>query len=99
MSKLNKVDNIVRHVLIHNPKSRENDFILIGCVYYKLGIDIKNKTMFQILTEGKSNKYPIFESVTRARRKLQREYPELSNATTVIARDREQEIYKEYNRS
>ena len=83
MSKLNKVDNIVRHVLIHNPKSR----------------DIKNKTMFQILTEGKSNKYPIFESVTRARRKLQREYPELSNATTVIARDREQEIYKEYNRS
>lgn len=98
MNKMCNIDKAVRYVLENSILSREDDFILIGNVYKYFKIDIKNMSMFEILKSARNNKYPTFESITRARRKICSINPELTSEKIKIARDKEQNIYINYNR-
>lgn len=87
---MKKIQLVVKEILEHNPKAREDDFLLIGMVYYRLyPVDF---TFSYIAKHHKELKLPSFESITRARRKVQEEHPELISE---FARDiRKQEEIK-----
>lgn len=91
MEKLEKINKIVRNVLEKYPDTRSNDNILILRTLKEMNQNI-NKSLAEILLTTKVS----FESITRARRKIQRENPELSDKETVVARSEEELKYEEY---
>lgn len=83
MNKLYKIEDTVKNVLTEIPSTRDDDFKLIAEVYYELGFDI-NTTSFGLMMLGhKEFGLPPFESITRARRKLQATYEELRSSKEV----------------
>lgn len=73
MSKIKKVELIVKDVLEETPDTRKDDFLLVAEVYYKLRPDIIKQPFNIVMLGHKDYGLPYFESITRARRKLQAE--------------------------
>lgn len=97
MAKLNKISNIVLRVLEKNETARKDDFVLLSSVLDELGV-VSNFDMRTMLNNHIYFGLPSFESVTRARRKVQKKYPELKDAKAVEIRAAEQEQYREFAR-
>lgn len=96
---LKKLEPVVLKALEEDEAARKNDFILYACVLKKLGLNLKmSLETFLYLAKGWL-KAPPFESVTRCRRKIQKDRPELQDVKTAFAREEQEEVYKEYNKS
>lgn len=94
---VHKVEYWVKAVLTEYPDARDDDFILINRVYQKLKFDAGSTYFDELMTGHKKYHLPSFESITRARRKLQAEYPELRATKQVQAvRRYEQESFRNY---
>ena len=78
MAKLQKVEEIVERVLDRLPVTRDDDFLLIYNVYKYLNEETAFMDFRRIMRDHKVLGLPSFESITRARRKIQSENPELS---------------------
>lgn len=97
--KIKRTEDYVMEVLKRNIKARSDDFRLYGGVLKDLGIDLKATSLYDFLLIAKDKDYPSFESVTRARRKIFENYPELQPVETKLNREnKEREIVK-YSRS
>jgi len=97
MSKLIKIEEIVEQILRQDEYSRNNDVYLIlkyvSKVYpYEVG------KRFEEAMRNVSKKGLSFESITRARRKLQNKYPELRNKKVANYRNNKQKEYITYSR-
>ena len=97
MQKLMKVEKIVEQILRKDEYARNNDVYLIlkyvSRVYpYEIG-----KKFEEVMTNV-SKKGLSFESITRARRKIQNKYPELKNNKIANFRDKKQKDYIAYSR-
>ena len=78
MSKLKKLETVVKHVLEEFEETRSDDFKLIYSVYRELDFAHTTRELFyEIMMNHDLYKLPSFESITRCRRKLVKEYPEL----------------------
>ena len=98
MNKLYKTEDLVYKVLQEHELARKDDFILVMFVYNKI-IDTNNLSFNEIMINHKQLKLPYFESITRARRRLQSIFEELRPEQEVQdARLEEQLIYREYAR-
>lgn len=74
-----KLKNIVKDTLTNIEKTRNDDYMLTYFVIKKY-LDEKNlkiEYFYQIMMFHKTYGLPSIESITRARRLLQRKYPEL----------------------
>src|ERR1700689_4937868 len=69
-----KMYDLVRELLEEKPIRRDNDKLLIWSVLYKLGFANTHNITFQ---DFLNRDFPAFESITRARRKVQQNHPEL----------------------
>lgn len=99
MIKLTKLEPVVRNVLKTYPDTRNDDFILIFAVYREMNLkDITREPFWDIMLNHADYKLPSFESITRCRRKIQKEHPELSNKKTQKKRLKATADYIEYNR-
>ena len=88
----------VEHVLYAYPETRDNDAVLYECIcsqYYGLNTD--TISLHDYLIQRNELGYPKWESVTRARRKVQEANPDL-RAATYEARHAKQEQYRAYAR-
>ena len=97
MSKLIKIEEIVEQILRQDEYARNNDVYLIlkyvSKVYpYEVG------KRFEEAMTNVSKKGLSFESITRARRKIQNKYPELKNDKVANFRDKKQKEYIAYSR-
>ena len=97
MQKLIKVEEVVEQILRQDKYSRNNDIYLIlkyiTKVYpYEVGKRFE-EAMTKVRKKGLS-----FESITRARRKIQNKYPELKNDKVANFRDKKQKEYIAYSR-
>lgn len=92
-----KIIETVEKVLENNIDARDDDFILIAEVYDSLRPELVAVPLEYALRNHKAYKLPSFESITRCRRKLQRDYEHLraSKAITAIRADQEQK-YREF---
>lgn len=98
MNKLYKVEELVEKVLREYPDSRNDNFILIYRVYREINEDlVLRELFFQVMLYHKEYELPSFESITRARRKLQNKYPELKPTKEVQElRDKEEMTFFDY---
>ena len=90
------LENVVYKVLLNNKKARKDDFILILEVireYCPVLLEYKFEIVF---LEHKELGLPSFESITRARRNLQKMYPILLDNETKKKREELEKEYKNY---
>jgi hypothetical protein len=104
MENLKTITGVVKSILAQYKQTRNND----GLLYLKVlehyshenGVDIRLLSVPYFLREMRSMGFPAFESVRRARQKIQATYPELAACEAVESlRTANQEVYREYARS
>ena len=97
MQKLIKVEEVVEQILRQDKYSRNNDIYLILKYITKVYPYEVGKRFEEAMTNV-SKKGLSFESITRARRKIQNKYPELKNDKVAYFRDKKQKEYIAYSR-
>lgn len=98
LDKLIRLDKIVEEVLREDTQARKDDNYLIFKVVQITNPELAGSTFANVMFSAKS-KGISFESITRARRKVQQRYPELVDCETESARQVEQIEYMEYANS
>lgn len=96
MSRLQTMEKVVLEILEISPKAREDDYVLMWLVCDKLAPDIITKPFGDVMYHHKSWRLPNWESVTRARRKIQEKRPDLISPKKARKRREEEEVYREY---
>lgn len=94
-AKLKNLEKVVKEILENDELARKDDCYLILEVIRRIFPFEVGKTFADVMFNAKS-KGISFESITRARRKIQRKYPELKDEETAEIRNIEQEEYREY---
>ena len=97
-----KLKNIVKDTLTNIERTRNDDYMLTYFVIKKYLDDknIKIEYFYQIMMFHKTYGLPSIESITRARRLLQRKFPELrADREVEKIRAKEEERYRELARS
>ena len=102
--KLKKTSDLVHELLINEPACRNSDNILYWRVLQTIGsskgIDVAKMSVPTLFLHMKDYDIPPITSVGRARRKLQRTYPELKADDTVEGyREVLEEEFREYAKS
>ena len=106
MLKLLKIESVVEDVLRKHECTRGDNFSLIYYTYEKMLpsqnkkkiSDFENVSFKTMLLKEKEKGYPSFESITRARRKLQNQYPELVDKKIEEKRNEKIKDYINYSR-
>ena len=101
--RINAVSNRVKNILFEREECRNSDNILYIAVLRQVasekGIDVDKMSVPTLFLHMKDYKLPSPHSVSRARRKLQRCYPELrANDTVSGFRTAQEEEYLDYAR-
>ena len=99
MSRLQTYETIVLEVLENSPKAREDDYVLMWLVCQKIKPEICEKPFADVMYHHKAMELPNWESVTRARRKVQEKRPDLVSPEKAKKRRKEEETYREYART
>ncbi|MBQ9607829.1 MAG: hypothetical protein IJV15_00120 [Lachnospiraceae bacterium] len=90
------LENIVYTVLLKNKQTRKDDFILVLEVIREYCPSLIEMKIKDIMLEHKELGLPSFESITRARRKVQKEHTELIDKDAKKIRKELQKEYKNY---
>lgn len=94
---LYKLEDVVKYVLTNFEETRSDDFKLIYAVYRELDfVHTTRELFYEIMMNHKEYGLPPFESITRARRKIQKNNPELANKKVQEARYNETVEYIDY---
>lgn len=96
---LQTITAIVKDILVNDPQSRNSDEYLYYKVCKSVGCRFLHLPFSQVIVNRKAYGLPSYESVGRARRKLQETHPELAGNSTVEAhRMLNEEVFKDYAR-
>lgn len=98
--KIDNVENLVKQALIKNKSARDDDHLLYIEVVYIIDPGLVNVNFMMNFKNARQLGLPLFESVSRARRKLQEKYPELRATSKVEnARKEKQMEFEEYSKT
>ena len=90
--------NEVKRILINWPATQDDDSLLYA-IFLAEGRHVSStETFYKVMSTAKARKLPSYESVTRARRKVQENEPELSGKRRK-QRKAEEENYREFYRN
>lgn len=92
MQKLGELKKVVYAELVENEQARSSDTELLLGVFKRLGINAQ-ESFAELANSGKLRR---MESITRCRRKLQQEYPELRVEPVAELRNERQQIFKDF---
>lgn len=87
--------NVVRSILIENSKTRDDDMYLYSVFCAKFYLIKPDETFYQVMLTAKSRGLPSYESISRARRKVQEKEPDLSGKRRNL-RKKEEEVYRDF---
>ena len=87
--------DVVKQMLIESPATRDDDMLLYGYFMAKYMLVGPEETFYYVCGSARSRKLPSYESISRARRKIQAEFPEL-RGTRQRARRAEEVEYHDY---
>lgn len=92
MKRLKRLESIVRAELTENEAARKSDTaLLMGC-FERMGIDT-SRSFAELAADGSLRQ---MESITRARRKVQADSPELKDGAVTELRAAREEEFREY---
>lgn len=83
MDNLKNISKMVKEILTVSPDARSSDDVLYLKVCQKCNSDALKEPFWFVLSNLKEFSLPKFESVRRARQKVQAAYPDLSGCTAV----------------
>lgn len=92
MQKLVELKKVVYAELVENEQARSSDTELLLGVFKRLGINAQ-ESFAELANSGKLRQ---MESITRCRRKLQQEYPELRVEPVAELRNERHQIFKDF---
>lgn len=92
MNNLVKLTGMVRRILQERPETRSSDCLLQFIILQEMGVDI-NASFKHLLLSGQLTS---MESITRTRRKVQQEFPELKSVTVAARRAAQRAIFENY---
>ena len=100
---LYQTTNLVKEILEDSIHARNSDTYLYLQVIYKVGllkgIDVNAMSVTYFLSKRNELGFPCFETVSRCRRKVQAEHPELApNKAVKGYRDINERVYREYSK-
>ncbi len=100
---LKTTQDVVMTVLQEQPRTRNSDNLLYYTVCkiigLKNGINLDSVSMPSFFLHMKEYNMPAFETVRRARQKIQADYPELAGCSNVEGqRKLNEEVFREYAR-
>ena len=97
LARLKNLKTIVEKILKEDELAREDDcYLILRTIQHTHPYEV-GKIFSEVMMNAKSNGIS-FESITRARRQVQKKYPELKERDTAMARDNEQEEYIKFSR-
>lgn len=106
MKQLANITQVVKIILMESPEARDDDYLLWLKViekvaeWHRIPDFTKTMTFGTFLTMAKYSQFPHFESVSRARRKLQEKYEILRGTErTRKARAELEAVYEEYSKT
>ena len=85
MKNIRRTSDLVKTILEEEPKARNSFSYLYYMICLKKNPKVLGMTFAQVLMNMKDLKLPPFESVRRARQKLQASYPELAGSDEMEA--------------
>lgn len=96
MDKLVRTSELVKALMEQDEKCRNSDSYLylrvVTVVAERLDIDLRNVTIYDFLMELHGTALPPFETVRRARQKVQERHPELCPNAAVAGYRQEEEL-------
>ena len=95
---LQTTEQLVYNALLTNKYARQDDFILYGVVLKNIGISLNDSIGSFLATAKKKGFVPSFETVSRCRRKLQANNPDLVDEDVFAERKEAQERFKDWSR-
>lgn len=103
MNEIRRTAKLVEEALLEHPNTRNSDDILYYAVCKNIfeaqGKSIMSCSLVQALIYRKTLGLPKYETVRRARQKLQAKHPELASSECVaIKRDVREKMFREYAR-
>ena len=98
MSKLNTMEKVVLEVLEQSPISRADDYALMWLVCEKIKPELVEKPFADVMYHHHTLGLPNWETVTRCRRKIQAQRPDLVSPNTARRRRKEEKVYIDYAR-
>jgi hypothetical protein len=98
IKEIKRMKPLVTRLLEEFPEARDNDNLLLLKVWAEQDDTLrKGKTFYQFATGMLTGKYMKFESVSRARRKVQEENPELRGKYYLDRKELSEEVRMEIN--
>lgn len=94
LKRLNELKTVVYAELVENESARRNDTALVMGVLKRIGIDT-SRPFAELSERGELRQ---LESITRCRRKIQEEHPELKDTIVAEKRIEREEVFKEFAR-
>lgn len=91
-----KIEDKVLFVMKQNEQTREDDFLLI-CEVYKLDHEeVTRQNFYDFMKKAKKKGLPSFHTISRCRRKIFKDHPELKPEKVTKEREKLEEEYKDY---
>lgn len=96
---IKKIEERVLNILLVYPDARGSDFVLYARYLQEYNPELKDTGLIYALTEAKRLNMPNYETITRARRKVQEKLPDLKpTKTTQRRRAASERAFREYAR-
>ena len=93
---MKKLEQTVQEVLETNQRARNDNFVLVLDVYKRLEVPT-TLDFRELMLQHKKYKLPSFEGITRARRKVVENHPELQACEEVQElREEQEQMYFDY---
>lgn len=96
MDRLKNVEKVVEKILIAREDARKSDDILYMCVCADFNNAVSNMTVNDFFCSRRTLCCPSFASVTRSRRKVFENRPDLKPKKTTKNRKKAEEVYRDY---
>lgn len=96
--KIKKVEKIVFQVLKDIPETRSDDFLLIYWTFRQFK-DVQDLCFEDVMYNHKTLGLPSMHSITRARRRIFKEHPELKPKKVTELRAEQEKEFREYAKS
>lgn len=85
MKRIKQTTALVKEILKDVPATRDNDMLLYYHVVLEIDRTVLKIPFYNVILDLKGHGLPSIETVGRARRKLQRAYPELAGSDKASA--------------
>lgn len=96
---LESMEKVVLQVLEESLYARQDDYVLMYLVCEKINPEILKKPLNIALYNHNELGLPNFDTITRARRKIQANRPDLKIEKTAKNRRKREQMYKKYAHS